>query len=245
MTALLCFQNVSRRFPDGRKQIAVLDRVALELNRGDSVGVYGTRRSGKSTLLRLAAGMLLADEGTVRFEGRDMALMTAGERNWLRRGAIAFVSSEDWRPEPGETVIEYLIANLLSDGVPSAAARVRAHRALEEMDFARAAEEPTEGLCRSARSRVMLARALAQEPRLLILDEPALMPELGERDRFHGMLLAAARRRGLGLLATSQEIAALQGFSTLMSIADGELCSTEEPGNALPFPSRIGEGLAR
>jgi ABC-type multidrug transport system ATPase subunit len=245
MTALLSLQNVSRRYPDGRREIAVLDRVSLELNQGDSVGVYGRRRSGKSTLLRLAAGILLPDEGTIRFEGRDLASMTAGERSWLRRGAIAFVSSEDWRPETGETVIEHLIASLLSDGVSPDAARRRAHGALQELEFRRDAEEPIEGLCSAARSRVMLARALVQEPRLLILDEPALMPGLGARDRFQRVLRGAAQRRGLGLLAASQEISALQGFSTLVSIADGELCSTEESGAVLPFPTRSGQSLPR
>ena len=67
-----------------------------------SVGIYGARRSGKSTLLRLAAGIALPDSGTIRFEGRDIATMSVSERGRLLRSEIAFMSSEDWRANPGE-----------------------------------------------------------------------------------------------------------------------------------------------
>ena len=95
----------------------------------------------------------------------------------------------------------------------------------------------------------MLARALAREPRLLVLDEPALMPSLGERDRFYALLRAAAREREMALLVASEEMAALQGFAVLMSIADGELRldarragpSCRCPGAGAPAAERAGQ----
>ncbi|MHB8533453.1 MAG: ABC transporter ATP-binding protein, partial [Solirubrobacteraceae bacterium] len=56
---LISFVEVSKRYPDGERELLVLDRAALVIEAGSSVGVYGTRHSGKSTLLRLAAGILL------------------------------------------------------------------------------------------------------------------------------------------------------------------------------------------
>ena len=93
MMQLLSFTNATKAYADGARALRVLDSVSLDLARGTSVGVYGTRGAGKSTLLRLAAGLELADSGSVRFEGRDMAGMTSGERAWLRRGAIALTTS--------------------------------------------------------------------------------------------------------------------------------------------------------
>lgn len=101
MTPLLSFVNVSKRYPDGGREIAVLDRVSLEVEPGASVGIRGARRSGKSTLLRLAAGITLADSGSVCFDGRDIARMAGSERGRLLRGEIGFMSATDWRATRG------------------------------------------------------------------------------------------------------------------------------------------------
>ena len=71
----------------------------------------------------------------------------------------------------------------------------------------------------------MLARALVREPRLLVVDEPAPMPSLGERERFCALLRATPSERGIALLMASEDLAVLQGLAVLGSIADGELCS--------------------
>ncbi len=173
MTPLLSFLNVCKRYPDGDREIVVLDRVSMEIDAGVSVGVRGARRSGKSTLLRLAAGIALPDSGTIRFEGRDIAQMSGGERGRLLRGEIAFISAADWRASPGESVVDHVATSLGSEGLTMREARRRAMRVLDLVELAVGAEEPTTSLSVTERARVMLARALAREPRLLVLDEPA------------------------------------------------------------------------
>jgi len=239
MTPLLSFLNVSKRYPDGGREILVLDRVSLQLDAGVSAGVYGPRRAGKSTLLRLAAGIALPDSGTICFEGRDMAQMAGSQRGRLLRGEIAFMSAADWRATPGESVVDHVATSLGSDGLTMREARRRAMHALDLVEVGAAgAEEPTASLSLSERARVMLARALARAPRLLVLDEPALLPNLGERDSFYALLRAAAHEREMTLLIASEEMAALQGVGVLMSIADGELVSTEVRGTVVPLPGR-------
>jgi ABC-type lipoprotein export system ATPase subunit len=246
MTPLLSLQNVSKRYPDGNREILVLDRVSVEIDAGVSVGVYGTRRSGKSTLLRLAAGIALPDTGTVSFQGRDIARMSGSERGQLLRGEIAFVSATDWRANPGERVGEHVATSLGSEGVTMREAKRRALRVLERVGVGAAdAEELASSLSLTERARVMLARALAREPRLLVLDEPALMPNLGDRDRFYALLREQAHEHHMTLLLASEEMAALQGVGVLMSIADGELLSSEERGTVVPLPGRRRSGAER
>jgi ABC-type glutathione transport system ATPase component len=246
MTPLLSLQNVSKRYPDGGREILVLDGVSLTLNAGASVGVYGSRRAGKSTLLRLAAGIASPDSGTVCFQGRDVALMGGRERGRLLRGEIAYVAPEDWRSTPGETIVDHLATALGSEGLTMRDARRRARQALERVGVGPAgAEEATAALSLTERAYVMLARALSRQPRLLVLDEPAIMPNLGDRDRFYALLRDVARERDIALLVCSEEMIALQGIGVLMSIADGELVSTEERGNVVRLPARRRVGAGR
>jgi ABC-type glutathione transport system ATPase component len=239
MTPLLSFLNVTKRYPDGAREIVVLDRVTLDIDPSASVGVYGPKRSGKSTLLRIAAGVALPDSGSVSFRGRDMADMTSAERGRLLRGAIAFMCAEDWRANPGESIADHVATSLGSQGLTMREARQKALRILDHVGIdAKAAEEMTSSLSLTERTRVMLARALAREPRLLVLDEPAAMPSPGDRARFHELVRSVARQRGMALLIASEEMAALSGFDVLMSIAEGELCSTDERGMLARLPGR-------
>jgi ABC-type lipoprotein export system ATPase subunit len=239
MKPLLAFANVSMRHPDGGRELLVLDRVFLDIAPGDSVGVYGPRRSGKSTLLRLAAGIATPDVGSVIFDGRDTNTMSAAERARLLRGDIAFVSSADWQASPGETVVDHVATSLGSAGLSLRQARRSAAAALEEVGLGAAVTaEAACAVSLADRTRVMLARALVRSPRLLILDEPALMPDVGERDRFYALLRSVARDRRIALLVASEEMAALQGMATLVSIAAGELCSTAEEGVVVRLPTR-------
>ncbi len=246
MTPLLSFLNVSKRCADGGREILVLDRACLDIDAGVSVGVYGARRSGKSTLLRLAAGIALPDSGTVSFDGADMAQMSAAARSRLLRSAIAFMSADDWRANAGESVVDHVATALGSEGLTMREARHRALRVLDQVGVGAAgAQETASSLSLTERTKVMLARALAREPRLLVLDEPAQMPNLSDRDRFYALLRSATRERGMALLVASEEMAALQGLGVLMSISDGELCSTEERGTVVQMPGRRRAGAER
>lgn len=245
MTPLLSFAKVGKRFPDGGREIAILDNVSFEVQTGMFVGLYGARRTGKSTLLRVAAGIEAPDSGTVRFEGRALNEMTSAQRGRLLRGALAFMACSNWRPNIGESVVDHVAMSLGSEGLTVRDARRRALGALDRVGVsATSGSEPAESLSLSERALVMLARALVHEPRLLLVDEPAVMPNLGDRVRFYGLLRELAGERAMGLLVVSEEIGALQGAETLMSISDGNLCSTEERGTVVQLPRRAAATLA-
>ncbi len=236
---LLSFSAVSTLHRDGLRERVVLDSVCFDLHAGASLGVYGARRSGKSTLLRLAAGLDFPERGSVRFEGRELAAMSGGERARLLRGPLALLTAEDWLPSPGETVMDHVAMSAGSGGMSLREARRAALGALDRVEAAGVcAEEMTVSLSSSLRARVMLARALVREPRLLIVDEPAPLPSLLERDGFRALLRAIARERGIALLVASEELSALQGLAALASISAGELCMAREPGKVVELPRR-------
>ncbi len=227
---LLCFADVSKRRREGSRERAVLDGVSFELHAGQSMGIYGERRSGKSTLLRLAAALETHDGGSILFAGREPAQMSMSERARLLRGPIALLSADRWLPSPGETVMDHVAMSAGSAGLSLREARRRALAALDRAGVAGvSAEEMTFSLSPAERARVLLARALVREPRMLLVDEPAPLPSLSERERFCALLRAVAREYEIALLVASEDMSALQGLSVLASISGGELCSTSAP----------------
>jgi ABC-type lipoprotein export system ATPase subunit len=242
---LLAFENVSKRYPDGARETVVLDGVSFSVQRGAFVGVIGARRSGKSTLLQLAAGIQAPSAGTVRFQGVDMAGMSALKREQLLRGSIALMSLQDWAPSPGERVIDYLALTLGSGGPAVRDARYQARRMLQRLGISGCADEFARTLSIVERARVILARAAIREPSLLLVDEPAVIPSLRERDQFCGLLREIADEQEMTLVIASEESSPLNGAGVLMSIGDGELCSTEERGTVVRLPRRGAGGAER
>jgi ABC-type lipoprotein export system ATPase subunit len=240
--ALLSFEDVSKRYPDGGREIVVLNRVSFELAAGGAIGVYGPRCSGKSTLLRLAAAIESPDGGSVRFDGRDTSRLSALERARLLRGAVALLARADWLSSTGEIVLEHVAMSLGSEGLTLRQAKRRALDTLDAVGVsAVGAAQSTASLSAEQRARVMLARALVGEPRLLAVDEPAPMPSLSDHERFCATLRRVTRERGIALLVASEEIATLAGMGALMSLSSGgELVSNAAERGTLvrgPWPA--------
>ncbi len=246
MSPLLCIRDVSKAYPDGGGYIDVFEHASLEVPAGAHVGVYGKRRAGKSTLLRIAAGIERPDSGSVRFEGAELTAAPPGELARLLRSRLAYVSLVDWRPNAGESVSQHLALSLGGHGLTVRQAQRRALRELEAVGVGAAeAHSPAAGLSLMDRSRVMIARAFAHSPRLIVIDDPVLTPSVGERDRLYAMLRGLARERGAALLVASEDFAALQGFDVFVSISAGELCSSEANATVVPLPTAARLGGAR
>jgi ABC-type methionine transport system ATPase subunit len=233
---VLSFESVSKRHRDGYREIVVLDNASFDLDQGTFIGVWGSRRAGKSTLLRLMAGVETPDAGVVRFDGQDMGAMTPARRERLLRSEIALMTTDDWQSRSKESVVDHVALSIGSSAVSLLEARRLARRVLDRVGIASYADELTRSLSVAERTRVMLARALVREPRLLLVDEPALVPSLMERDALCDLLREVSRDIGATLVVASEEMAPLHGAEVVMSVGDGELCSTDERGQIIGFP---------
>jgi ABC-type lipoprotein export system ATPase subunit len=236
---LLCFEQVSKTYPDGRQRIVVLERVSFEVHNGEHIGILGSRDTGKSTLLRLAAGIESPDEGRIAFEGRDLTRMSSLQRDRLRRDRIGLLASDDWRPAKGERVVDLVALPLVSDGATMHEAQRRARQTLHWAGATNYADDLAVSLAVGERMRVMLARALVRKPRLLLVDEPAVVPSPSEREALYELLRAGAREHSAALVIASEDTDAVRGTDVLMKLGYNDLLHAGgEPAVVVPFPPR-------
>jgi ABC-type methionine transport system ATPase subunit len=227
--ALLAFREVGKRFPDGPHETVVMDRVSFEISEGETVGLHASRGRGKTTLLRLAAGIDLPDSGKVLWDDQDFTRMTNDQRARLRRrGAIALASGL-WGALESRKVLHYLVMLQGASGIKSAEARACAIDALDMTQASHLMDRKVKTLGSRERIRVGLAQALANKPRMLLVDEPAFMRLPFDADEFYALLHSLHQRLGFTLLVASTEIAALRGCNQLMHLANGRLISTTSP----------------
>ncbi len=215
----------------------MLDSVSLEIEHGDFVGMWGPKRSGKSTLLCVMAGIEQPDSGEVSFDGQRMSGMPARERSrLLRRGGIALVSA-NWRTQIVRPAVELVATAGASDGTPMREARTLARRALGQVEATDCADAQTDRLTLGERLRVGLAMALVREPRLLLVDEPAVLPSPLESDKLYGLLRSLGEQRNLAVVVASENLAALSGSVRRMAVSSGEVRSMDQDGVIVRFPA--------
>lgn len=173
-TPFLTLREIDKRFGD----LHVLDRVSLEVGRGEVLALLGRSGSGKTTLLRLLAGFESPDHGEIRVQGEDVTSLPPARR----RFGMVF---QHYALFPHLTVGQNVAFGLESEGWDKADIAPRVARMLEQVDLDGFENRPVGEISGGQQQRVALARALAPEPRILLLDEPLsnLDPTLRERTR--------------------------------------------------------------
>lgn len=217
----LTMEAVSRRYERGVGAVGV----SLELDAGEVVGVWGRRRSGRSTLLRLAAGVERPDTGSVRVEGSDL---------WSGRAPRAPIAV--WHPvfpaDHGRSV-ERQVAIAARRGRRSARdVRDAALAALARVGIGDRGGLAPRDLDHGEVARAALARALVMRPRLLVLDEPTSGLEALEAERLLELIVAIARADRIAVLLAASEIGQLGGVDRHLSIDRGVLRGTTTPAVA-------------
>lgn len=223
---LLALEGIVKRHRIGRSSRLILDDVSFSLEQRELVAVWGMPRSGRSTLLRIAAGIEPPDAGRVRFEGRELGGAAGGGHNALGRG-IGYCSSR-LRDREGRLVLEELTIGLLARGLPHAAATTRARAALARVGLPDHGDHALHELDGAETVRIGLARALVLAPALLVIDEPTGGVDLLDRDGILELLRSLADD-GIAVLITVGETTGLSGADRALKIGGGGLNGSLNP----------------
>jgi len=176
--------DVSRMFPMPAGPVAALRRVSLAIGAGEHVAITGPSGCGKSTLLHLVGGVDAPTDGSIVFEGRDLASLSEPGRARLRLTRIGFVFQRFFLL-PMLTAAENIELPQAEAGVAAAARRSRTRELLAYVGLTERADHLPSQLSGGEMQRAAIARALANRPPLVVADEPT-----GELDEETGLHVA-------------------------------------------------------
>ena len=230
---LLSLVNVTKRYdsPANSGALTVLDQVSLEVARGESLAIVGPSGSGKSTLLQIIGTLDQPTSGSVALDGQDLNALDDVKIAAVRNRQIGFVFQSHYLL-PQCTVWENVLVPTLacSDSALRDGAGERAERLLKRVGLGeRKSHRPGE-LSGGERQRVAVVRALINQPKLLLADEPtgsldhASAPALGQ------LLIELNREEGVTLIVVTHALDLAQRMARVLELKDARLAAAEAQG---------------
>jgi len=232
MSALLELERVTKRFGG----LTALDGVSLRVGAGEIVGIIGPNGSGKTTLFATASGFLRPEGGDVRFDGRSIVGLRPSRINALGLARTFQIV----QPFAGLSVRENVLIGALRGGRETlTAARRIAAEVLDLVELGAKAGQPAGNLTLPEQKRLELARALATQPRLVLLDEIMAGLRPGEVDQAIG-LLRQIRGRGVTLVIVEHLVRAVLALAERMYVLHhGSLIAEGRPDEVIHQPAVV------
>ncbi|WP_214403517.1 ABC transporter ATP-binding protein [Pseudonocardia lacus] len=216
MSTGLVVDQVTLRHGDGEDETVALDRVSLHVPRGEIVAVVGPSGAGKSSLLAVAGGLTVPDEGRVVIDGVDLA-GSERERARIRRERIGYVFQSN-NLIPALTALDQI-------RLPLTFARIEDPRdpreLLAEVGMEHRADRRPHQLSGGERQRIGIARALVTRPGMLLVDEPTAA--LDRRREVLGLLARETHRYGMGTVVVTHDHDVLGHCDRVLEMVDGGL----------------------
>lgn len=235
-SVLLRADNAAFRYHPGAP--LVVDGVTLAIERGDLVGLLGPNGSGKTTLLRLLSGTRAPSSGTVRLGGQSLAAQS--RREIARRLAVV--------PQETELAFEYTALEMVLMGrhphlglfqVEGPADYTIAREALAATGTAHLETREFHTLSGGEKQRVVIAAALAQQPDILLLDEPTASLDLGYQLDIASLLTALNRDRGVTMVVSTHDLHLAASICRTLVLFRGGRVLAHGPAEAVLTPAHV------
>jgi lipoprotein-releasing system ATP-binding protein len=220
---VLELNSVSKTYNLGKaNEVPVLQDLCLSLGRGEVVALVAPSGAGKSTLLHVAGLLDTCDSGAVGVNGADLSQASDGERTAARRSEIGFVY-QFHHLLPEFSAVENIVLPQLANGMRKSAAQTRAESLLQRLGLgARMNHRPAE-LSGGEQQRVAFCRALANEPALLLADEPTGNLDPTTAETLFALLLEVARETGLSALIATHNLDLAARMDRMLYLEGGQI----------------------
>jgi lipoprotein-releasing system ATP-binding protein len=224
---LLEAQHITRRLPEG---VTLVQDASLKVESGEFIAITGPSGSGKSSLLYLLGLLDRPTEGRVLLEGRDTASLSAAELANLRLKRLGFVFQFHFLLPEFSTLDNVLIPMRRLGRLKDAAARAQAMKLLEALGMAEAAAKLPEQLSGGMRQRAAIARALANDPAIILADEPTGNLDTRNAAAVFDIFQRLAAEEGRAILVVTHDAELAKRANRRIHLVDGRIVSDTRAG---------------
>jgi putative ABC transport system ATP-binding protein len=216
----------------GAEPVRAVDGVSMAVGRGEFVALYGPSGSGKTTLLLLIAALMRPDSGSILYEGRDITALSPREASEYRMHEVGIVR-QNVHLVAGLSALDNAALKLAGGHVKVREARRRVAPLLERLGLGERMEHRGHELSMGERQRVLIARALSTDPRLVLADEPT-----GSLDTRRGravleLLAEVCHEREAAMVLVTHDPQAVSFADRVEALRDGQLVEyVPDPGFA-------------
>ena len=221
---LLQLENISREFSSAEngEPLRVLRGLSLEIGPGESIAIVGPSGCGKSTLLNIIGTLDQPTTGKVTLDGQDLNTLDGNALAMLRNREIGFIF-QSHHLLPQCTVMENVLVPTLAHGQATAADEERGRRLLERVDLGdRLAHRPGQ-LSGGERQRVAVVRALINQPKLLLADEPTGALDQATADKLGQLLVELNQEENVTLITVTHSANLANRMALTLELLDGQL----------------------
>jgi putative ABC transport system ATP-binding protein len=224
---VLELRDLIKHYPSASGEpVRAVDGVSLSVAPGELVALYGPSGSGKTTLLMLIAALLRPDAGSVLLDGCEISKLDEREAARYRLHTLGFVR-QPVNLIPGANALDNAALKLLGTDIGSREARRRVTPLLERLGLAQRTMYRAEQLSMGERQRVMIARALSTDPKLVLADEPTGSLDTHRGHQVLGLLAEICRERDVAAVLVTHDPQAASFADRVHALRDGRLVNHE------------------
>jgi putative ABC transport system ATP-binding protein len=234
---MLELRDLVKHYQSGDGEIVrAVDGVSTSISAGELVALYGPSGSGKTTLLMLIAALLQPDAGAVLMDGRDVSELSDAAAARYRLHELGFVR-QSLNLVPGVSALDNAALKLLGVDIGAREAHRRVMPLLDRLGLRQRAKHRAEQLSMGERQRVMIARALSTEPKLLLADEPTGSLDSARSHEVLGLLTEICRERAVAVLLVTHDPQAAGYADRVHALLDGKLVEYQPDRAFVPVAS--------
>jgi putative ABC transport system ATP-binding protein len=233
---MLELRDLVKHYPAvGGDSVRAVDGVSLSVAPGEMVALYGPSGSGKTTLLLMVAALLEPTSGSVLVNGRDISSLSEREASNFRLSEMGFVR-QNFDLLPGVTAIDNAVLKLRKH-TRWREAHGQIQPLLERLGLGERLNHRAETLSMGERQRVMIARALSSEPKLLLADEPTGSLDSQRSLEVLELLRELCREREVAVVLVSHDPQAAAYADRVLALRDGKLTGYDPEQGFAPAPA--------